>query len=101
MAFPRFNLCSYIFTNLLSIIPLCYITGVFSHWFICKKKIPQKILEKLHIINQTRIDEYRNLDFENTLPDRLVNPEEYENLLPDLAAENGYDSSSNDGSTTY
>ena len=98
---PHSPLFSYILIYLLSTVPLCYITGAFFYWFIVKKKVPQKILDKLCIVNQTRIDEYRNLDFENTLPDRLVNPEEYENLLPDLAAENGYDSSSNGGSTTY
>ena len=92
---PHFTLFSYSLTCLFGTVPLLYITGVFLHWLLCKKKVPQKILVKLHFINRSRI---ANL---NTLPDRLINPDQYERLLPDPIGEGGYNSCSNNGLPTY
>ena len=70
----------YLTITLLAIVcllPQLYITAVLMHWLVCKSRIPQMILRRLHI----RIPNVRNL--EETLPDRLTNPEEYERLLSD------------------
>ena len=70
---------SLILLGVLGILPQLYITGIFIHWLVCKKKVPQMVLRKFHIW-KARSSAY--VDFEELLPDRLANPEEYENMFP-------------------
>ena len=74
-------------------LPQLYILGVFMHWLIYKKRILHLLLQKVHI---WRPKDTAQIDFQETLPDRLANPEEYERLLADPVREEDNETFSTD-----
>ena len=76
---PFYLYLTIIFLAVADTLPQLYIIGVFVYWFICKKKVPQMVLQKLHIWKPRH---NLHIGFEELVPDRLANPGEYENMLP-------------------
>ena len=72
---PSYLKVSVALCAVIAILPQICIIGVVIRWLI-QKGILQTIVQKLHIRRTVQ-------DFEETLPDRLANPELYETLLSD------------------
>ena len=77
-------------------LPQLYIFGVFVHWLIYKKRILHLLLQKVHLWRPNAIAQ---IDFQEALPDRLANPEEYERPPSNPVLEENYEPPSTD--TTY
>ena len=77
-------------------LPQFYIFGVFVHWLIYKKRILHLLLQKVHLWRPNAIAQ---IDFQEALPDRLANPEEYERPPSNPVLEENYEPPSTD--TTY
>ena len=92
---PQFINFSVVFCSVLTTFPLFYIAGVFFYWLVCKKKVPQRVLRQLR-----RADGVSSPGTAGTLPDRLINPEQYERLLPD-PVEHESSSDTEDTAVTY
>jgi hypothetical protein len=80
---PRFITFSMVLTSLLTSAPLLYISGVFVYWLVCIKKAPQRVLQRLGFATPNWLDRFGSSSTGSTLPDRLVNPGQYERVLPD------------------
>ena len=65
-----------------SVVPMFYIITVAVYWLLLRKKFPQKLYSKLRgILPCVRSWSISHSSSEESLPDRLANPEEYEPLL--------------------
>ena len=78
-----------VFTSLsyiVGVLPLFYISFITLHWMCSQRQFGQRMMGRLRI----RIEENRRqmvaLGSEESLPDRLINPEEYEEDLTDPVA---------------
>ena len=59
------------------LVPLLYIVGVIVYWLVARKKLPRKSFRRLMYRN-TREEQQQPLV--DSLPDRIVHPEEYGSL---------------------
>ena len=59
------------------LVPLLYIVGVIVYWLVARKKLPQKCFRTLMHRNAREEEQQRLVD---SLPDRIVHPEEYGSL---------------------
>ena len=66
---------SFMITFVLATLPLVYIIGALFYFVFTRKRLPQRMLERLRALRQER-------DFEGSLPDRLVYPQEYRDATP-------------------
>ena len=99
---PWFISFSTVLTAVLTSAPLLYITGVLIYWLVCKKKAPQRILRRLRIVNPSWGDRLcGGSNVGTTLPDRLVNPGQYEQLLPDPTEHGSSSDTDEDTVVTY
>ena len=65
-----------------ALVPLFYISTVALYWLLLRKKIPQKLCSKLRdLLPYICSGSISHSSSEQSLPDRLANPEEYEPLL--------------------
>ena len=71
----RFLHLTFVLAFSFALLPLGYISIVLFHWLLVKKKVPQVILQRL-CIQTNHLLRYREM--EESLPDRLVHPQEYE-----------------------
>jgi len=66
---------------ILTVLPLIYLSFVTLHWMCCQKKFVRKMIEKMsHWIGRST-RQITTFDSEESLPDRLINPTEYEEDL--------------------
>ena len=70
---PQLLYFSYVLTTVLYSLPLCYCVALLLWWIVQKRKLPQEIVNRLRARHSNTVDE----DFEQLLPDRLVNPARY------------------------
>ena len=63
---------------IVGILPLFYISFVTLHWICCERKCGQSILEKICGRPRRNTRRIITADSEESLPDRLINPAEYE-----------------------
>ena len=91
---PGYSTSAVVLFAILGTVPQLYITGVIIHWLV------RKII--LVLCNSRIRMPCGNIrrDFEETLPDRLVNPEAYERLLPN-PLEDEYDEEELSDNTAY
>ena len=71
-----FQYTSVVMIILSCLVPLFYIVGVVVYWLVARKKLPQKCFRRLMHRNP-REEQQRVVD---SLPDRIVHPEEYGSL---------------------
>ena len=68
--------------SIFTVVPLMYISAVALYWFLLRKRLPQQLCSKLRqFLPCTDGRLFRHSHSEESLPDRLANPEEYEALL--------------------
>ena len=67
---------------ILALVPLVYISTVALYWLLLRKKLPQKLCSKLRdLLPCVHSGGISHSYSQESLPDRLANPEEYEPLL--------------------
>ena len=77
-----YNIPSGILAIIFGLVPLFYMSTVALYWLILRKKIPQKLYSKLrNLLPCVHSGSISHSSSEQSLPDRLANPEEYEPLL--------------------
>ena len=77
-----YNIPTAVLVIIFAVIPLFYISTVALYWLLLRKKFPQKVYSKLRdLIPCVRSGSISHSSSEQSLPDRLANPEEYEPLL--------------------
>ena len=69
-----------------ALVPLVYLLAISTHWILIQKRVPQRLCHMIWklLLPCKRLVRKRNLD--ESLPDRLVNPEECAALLQDPMA---------------
>ena len=73
---------STVLVSIFGAVPMFYIITVAVYWLILRKKFPQKLYSKLRdILPCVHSGSISHSSSEQSLPDRLANPEEYEPLL--------------------
>ena len=72
-----FHVISVVMTVLSGLVPFLYIVGVVVYWLVARKKLPQKCFHRLMHRN---VREEEQQAVVNSLPDRIVHPEEYGSL---------------------
>ena len=65
----------------LFLVPLMYLAGLALYKLLAHKKLTKKICQRIHTLLQCNCKQATHEDFEESMPDRLVHPEEYESLL--------------------
>jgi len=86
------------------VVPLFYITFVTVHWVCTQRELGQRVIMKIR--HWIRKDPRRIVaaDSEESLPDRLINPAEYDedmtNPVAPLAEDSTYQSSAHPSTTT-
>ena len=63
------------------LVPLIYLAGVILYKLCARTNLAKKIYERIKILLPCNCNRGIHRDFEESLPDRLVHPEEYEPLL--------------------
>ena len=66
---------------ILSVLPLFYISFVILHWICCQRKVAQRMARKIHGWIGRNTGRMIITDSDQSLPDRLINPAEYEEEL--------------------
>ena len=72
---------------ILSVLPLFYISFVILHWICCQRKVGQKMIGKIRGWIGRNTGRTITTDSDESLPDRLINPAEYEELTAPLAVQ--------------
>jgi len=65
-------------------LPLFYISFVALYWMCCRRKFGHRMLEKIHGWIRGNTGHIIAASSQENLPDRLINPTEYEEDLTDL-----------------
>ena len=77
--------------------PLLYATGLALYWILAKRRWAQMAFQKLRTLTTRCCGRVAHSVSEESLPDRLVHAEEYEQLLPEpVTDEEDSDSVQND-----
>jgi len=66
---------SVVLSFIVGILPLIYISFVTLHWICCERKFAQRMIGK---ILRGNTEQGMTVNLEESLPDRLINPVEYE-----------------------
>jgi len=82
----KWLIVSIILAFILGVVPLFYLAFITIHWLCIQREIGQRVMKKL--IRWIRKDPRQMvvLDSEESLPDRLINPAEYEEDMSNPAA---------------
>jgi len=68
---------------IVSVLPLFYISFVTLHWICCRRQVGQRVVGKIRGWIRRNTRQIITADSEESLPDRLINPAEYdEDLKP-------------------
>ena len=70
-----------ILSFLLAVLPLVYLSVVTLHWMCCQKKLVRRMIGKMSRWIGRSTEQMTAFDIEESLPDRLINPAEYEEDL--------------------
>ena len=77
-----YSMPSGVLLYLFALVPLVYISTVALYWILLRKKLPQKLYSKLRdLLPCVHSGGISHSNSQESLPDRLANPEEYEPLL--------------------
>ena len=77
-----YNAPSGILWAIFALVPLVYISTIALYWLLLRKKFPQKLYSKLrNLLPCVHSGIISHSNSQESLPDRLANPEEYEPLL--------------------
>ena len=90
----KWKICFAIILYIVTILPLFYISFVAIHWMCSQREFWQRILGRVRgLIGENRRQMVAT-GSEESLPDRLINPEEYEEVLTSPVADQVEDNSS-------
>jgi len=70
-----------ILSFLLAVLPLVYLSVVILHWMCCQKKLVRRMIGTMSHWIERSTGQMIAFDIEESLPDRLINPAEYEEDL--------------------
>jgi len=69
---------SVVLSFIVGVLPLICISFVTLHWICCERKFAQRMIGKIHDWIRGNTEQGMTADLEESLPDRLINPVEYE-----------------------